>query len=36
MDPEAMVKAWMPTGAPGWEQWQKVWRAAAAGGKAKP
>lgn len=36
MDPEAMVKAWMPTGASGWEQWQKVWRAAAAGGKAKP
>ncbi len=39
MDPEAMLKAWMPTGAPGWEQWQKAWRSAVpgetSGGKPK-
>ncbi len=35
MDPEAMVKAWMPADAPGWEQWQKLWQSAAAGDKAK-
>ena len=26
MDPEAMIKGWMPQGAPDWEQWQKMWR----------
>ena len=26
IDPEAMIKAWMPKGAPDWEQWQKMWR----------
>ncbi len=31
MDPEAMLKAWMPAGAPGWEQWQKMWRQGGSG-----
>jgi hypothetical protein len=38
-DPEAMLKAWMPLGAPGLEQFQKfLWDSAAraAGKKDKP
>ena len=31
MDPEAMIKAWMPQGAPDWEQWQKMWRQGGSG-----
>jgi hypothetical protein len=25
MDGDAMMKAWMPDGMAGWEQWQKMW-----------
>ncbi len=35
IDPEAMVKAWMPEGMAGWEEWQKMWRQAASGGTPK-
>ncbi|MFQ5959316.1 MAG: DUF6489 family protein [Alphaproteobacteria bacterium] len=35
MDAEAMVKAWLPQGTAAWEQWQKMWREAATGGKAR-
>ena len=31
IDPEAMIKAWMPKGAPDWEQWQKMWRQGGSG-----
>jgi hypothetical protein len=28
MEPESLLKMWMPTGVPGFEQWQKFLRAA--------
>ena len=33
MDGDAMIKAWMPDGMAGWDQWQKMW--GAGGGKKK-
>ena len=31
MDGDAMIKAWMPDGMAGWEQWREMW----ASGEAK-
>lgn len=28
VDPESLIKMWLPTGVPGFEQWQKFLRAA--------
>ncbi len=35
MDGEALLKTWMPQGLAAWEQWQKMWRDAAAQPKAQ-
>ncbi len=34
LDGGAMMKAWMPDGAAGWEQWRDMW-AGSGGGKKK-
>ena len=34
LDPEAIIKAWMPQGAAGWDQWRKMWQPG--GGEDKP
>jgi hypothetical protein len=34
MEPEALLKAWMPLGVQGMEQMQKLWQQFAAGGRA--
>ncbi len=31
LDADAFFKAWAPQGLAAWEQWQKIWREAAAG-----
>ena len=37
MDGDAMIKAWMPDGMAGWDQWRDMWRGGAGGtgGKVK-
>lgn len=35
LDPESVLKSWMPTGAPGLEEIQKAFWSQFAGGKAK-
>ena len=34
MDPEALARTWLPEGAPGWDQWMKMWRPGGDGDKS--